>query len=501
MVSFSLSSASPAKTRADAVVVGVHQTPRGVSLAPGADEVKTAYGRRLGALLTGLGVGGKVGEVTVVPTNAAIRAPLLVMVGLGEAGSDPVPAVRRAAGVAARATTTAGTVALALPADSAELVAAAVLGYRLGGYTFTDFKSSPPAGSATTDVLVLTAQARQQPFIDAADRAERIATATGTVRDWVNTPPGALGPPEFAEAVRTAHRQATKGRGAPKLTLTVHDDESLAALGCGGILGVGQGSAKESRLVELSYAPPGADLHLALVGKGVTFDSGGLTIKPAQAMTTMKCDMAGAATVIQATLVIAALGLPVRVSTFAPMAENMVSGAALRPGDVLTMYGGRTVEVLNTDAEGRLLLADGLGRAVAAEPDVIIDVATLTGAMIIALGDKMAGAMGSPDQVAALVEAGARAGETIWPMPIPDDIVERVRSSKIADVLQHDWGRWGGGLYAGAFLQEFTGDRPWVHLDIAGPAYNDGAATGHLTPGGTGFGVATLVEFAESMTR
>ena len=214
----------------------------------------------------------------------------------------------------------------------------------------------------------------------------------------------------------------------------------------------------------------------------------------------MKSDMAGAAAVVQATYAIARLGLPVRVSTFVPMAENMLGEQAMRPGDVLTIYGGRTVEVTNTDAEGRLVLADALGRAVEATPDVLVDVATLTGHMVVALGDRVAGGMGSDDVVAAVLEAGRAAGEQLWAMPIPEDMVERVRASKIADLLQHDWVRWGGGLFAGAFLREFTGDLPWAHVDIAGPSFNTGGAYGHQTPGGTGFAVTTLVEYARSLS-
>ena len=218
-------------------------------------------------------------------------------------------------------------------------------------------------------------------------------------------------------------------------------------------------------------------------------------------MDTMKCDMAGAATVIQATFAIARLGLPVKVSTFAPMAENMVSGSSIRPGDVLTAANGKTVEVLNTDAEGRLVLMDALVRAVAAKPDVIVDVATLTGAMVVALGDKLAGVMGSDDIVEAVVAAGAGAGERMWPMPIPEEMSERITSSKIADLAQHDWVRWGGGLFAAAFLREFTDGRPWAHVDIAGPAFNSGGPSGHITSGGTGFALATLVDYARTLAE
>ena len=216
-------------------------------------------------------------------------------------------------------------------------------------------------------------------------------------------------------------------------------------------------------------------------------------------METMKCDMAGAATVTRAVLAIAELRLPVRITAYACLAENMVSGSSMRPGDVITMYGGKTVEVLNTDAEGRLVMADGLGRALEQDPDVVIDVATLTGHMMQALGSKVGAIFGDEEVVAPLVEAGRESGEKLWPMPIPQDVVDRVRGSKIADVAQHDWVRWGGGLLAAAFLREFTGGKPWAHLDIAGPGFNTGAAAGHLTPGGTGFALTTLVDYARGL--
>jgi leucyl aminopeptidase len=283
--------------------------------------------------------------------------------------------------------------------------------------------------------------------------------------------------------------------------VTVLDETQLTDLGCGGLLGVGSGSSSPPRLVELRYSPADPVAHVALVGKGITFDSGGLSIKPASGMETMKCDMAGAATVVQATLAVARLGLPVRVTAYACLAENMVSGSAMRPGDIVAIYGGRTVEVLNTDAEGRLVLADGLGRAVEQDPDVIIDVATLTGHMMQALGNRVGAIFGSDEVVSRLVEAGRESGEKHWRMPIPQDVVDRVRGSKLADLAQHDWIRWGGGLFAAAFLREFTDGRPWAHLDVAGPAFNNASASGHLTPGGTGFALTTLVDYARALSR
>jgi leucyl aminopeptidase len=446
--------------------------------------------------MSGLGVTGKSGEVVKVPTAGAIPSPLLVLVGLGR--NQDATAVRRAAGVAARAVTNAASVAVALPADSAELVRAVTEGWELGGYAFTAYKKDGKK-DGPAEVVVLSAAARRKEVIAAFEESRVVTRAVAATRDWVNTPAGDLTPPKFADAVVAATKEVTKGRGAPKIGIRVLDEEELAELGCGGILGVGMGSSAAPRLVELTYEPKDARHHLALVGKGITFDSGGLTIKPAASMNEMKSDMAGAAAIVQATYAIATLGLPVRISAFAPMAENMVSGSSMRPGDVLTMYGGTTVEVLNTDAEGRLILADALVRATEQQPDVILDVATLTGHMVVALGDRVSGVMGSDDVVADVLAAAATAGEEMWPMPIPEAMSERITSSKVADLSQHDWIRWGGGLFAAAFLREFTAGLPWAHLDIAGPSFNSGSAWGHQTPGGTGVAVATLVDYARAL--
>lgn len=498
MTSYSLRSASPAKTRADAVVVGVVSGPQGPRLCDAAEDVAAAYGRRLRPFLSTLGVTGKAGESIAVPTGDEVNAPLLVLVGIGGDQADQV-AVRRAAGVAARAVSNAASVALALPADSPELVAAVVEGHRLGGYTFTAYKSSPPETSAPNDVVVLSPVARRAEAQEALERAEVLADAVALTRDWVNTPPQDCTPPLLADLVTEAHKAVTKGRGAPKVKLEVFDHEQLAEMGCGGILSVGSSSAAPARLAKLTWAPKGATVHLALVGKGVTFDSGGLTIKPASSMLGMKADMAGAASVVAATLAIARLGLPVKVTAFAPMAENMVSATSTRPGDVVTMHNGTTVEIANTDAEGRMLLGDAMSLAVLEEPDLLVDIATLTGHMMLALGDRVGAVIGTDDLVPTVLEAGAAAGEQHWRMPIPEEMKERVTSSKVADLLQHDWVRWGGGLYASAFLREFTGGLPWAHLDIAGKDMNNGSAYGHVPSGATGFGVTTLVELARTV--
>lgn len=487
---YTLRSASPARTRAEAVVVGLVQGDRAPSIAPGGEEIAKAYGRRLRGLLATLGATGRPGEALRVPVTDELAASLLVFVGLGPTVSPD--AVRAAAGVAARAIPNATSVALALPADTPALIGAAVEGYTLGGYSYAEYKSAP-APVRPAQVSVLTQHPKDEANLAALAWGETVADAVGVARDWVNQPPNDLTPPAFADAIVAAVA------AVPSVTAHVYAEKALADLGTGGILGVGLSSAAPPRLVELRYSPEGATTHLALVGKGITFDSGGLNLKPGTSLRMMKSDMAGAAAVVQATLAIAAHGLPIRISTYVPIAENAISGTAMRPGDVITQYGGTTVEITDTDAEGRLLLADALGRAVEAEPDAIIDVATLTGAMVVALGDRITGVMGSTEVVDAVLAAGASAGEAMWPLPIPEAIVDRVHTSQVADLLQVDDIAWGRGLYAAAFLREFVGDLPWAHLDIAGSSWNGGGPYGGVTQGGTGVGVATLVAYARGL--
>jgi len=489
-VTYALRNSSPAKTRAEAVVVGTLQGTKGPELAPGAESVREAYGRGLRGLLATVGVTGKAGEVVRVPTSGTVSSPLLVLVGLGE--SVTPDAVRRAAGNAARAVPNATSVALALPADAPALVRAVTEGHILGSYTFTAYRKASDS-KGPSDVVVLSASAKQKAVTTAFEEAQVVAAAVAATRDWINLPANDLTPPVFADQVVAAVGKAKD------ISVTVHDEKALAELGCGGLVTVGGGSAAPPRLVELVYEPRGATAHVALVGKGITFDSGGLSIKPGASMDTMKSDMSGAAAVVQATLAAARLGLPVKVSAFVPMAENMLSGSATRPGDVVVHYDGTTTEVTNTDAERRMVLADALGRAVEAQPDAIIDVATLTGAMVASLGDHIFGVLGTDAIVDAVLAAAETAGELAWPMPIPEAMSDRIHSSKVADLAQTDFIRWGGGLYAAAFLREFTGGLPWAHLDIAGPSFNSGSPSGHLTSGGTGVAVATLVDYLRTV--
>jgi leucyl aminopeptidase len=379
-------------------------------------------------------------------------------------------------------------IALALPARDHDEVGAVALGALLGGYAFRRYRTEPAPGASLT-VLAHADDAEQ-----AAQRAQVLADAVSLVRDLVNTGPSDLVPAMLA--ARAEQVAADNGLG-----ITVLDEDALAAGGYGGILGVGQGSVHPPRLIRLEHAPEGAARTLVLAGKGITFDSGGLSLKPAKSMETMKSDMSGAAAVLGAMQAIAALGLPVRVIGYLPAAENMPSGTAQRPSDVLTMFGGTTVEVTNTDAEGRLVLADAIAASAADSPDVIIDVATLTGAQVVALGPLVGGVMANDDGLRdAVVDAARRAGEAMWPMPLPAELGKSLESP-VADLVNLPADSRGGGmLIAGLFLQEFvpSGAR-WAHLDIAGPAFNDSAPRGYTPKGGTGAATRTLVQVAQDM--
>ena len=496
-----ISEASPHQVDADAVVIGVTKEPGGAMPVPGTKDVDEALGGSLAQTLATLGATGEAGEITKIPSTGRLTAPLIVAVGMGapagggDATFDP-EVLRRAAGAAVRAllearppgSTADMRIALALPArDSAEAGAVA-LGALLGGYSFRRYRSEPAPGAS----LALLAHASDA--APAVQLAQVLADAVALVRDLVNTPPSDLVPATFA--ARAEQVAADSG-----LAITILDESALADAGYGGILGVGQGSVNPPRLVRLEHAPERASRSLVLAGKGITFDSGGLSLKPAKSMEAMKSDMAGAAAVLGAIQAIAALRLPVRVVAYLPLAENMPSGSAQRPSDVLTMFGGTTVEVTNTDAEGRLVLADVLAASAADSPDILIDVATLTGAQIVALGPRVAGVMSNDDALrGAVVDAARRAGEAMWPMPLPAELAKGLESA-VADLtnLPAD-SRGGGMLIAGLFLQKFVPDGVrWAHLDIAGPAFNDSAPHGYTPKGGTGAATRTLVQLAQDM--
>jgi leucyl aminopeptidase len=497
-VTLTTSESAPGTTEADVLVIGIIQTPDGPVAAPGADGVDEALGGTLGDALAALGATGEPDELIKIPSGGKLPATVVVVVGLGAPPADGVPfnaeRLRHAAGTALRELSggkgpvkdkDAGkTVTLALPAaDPAEAEAVAT-GALLGGYTFRRYRAAP---AIDVTVTLLTSDGNAP----AVRRARIVAEAVNLSRDLVNTTPLDLPPATLAaEAQRVA---AEAG-----VAVEVLDEEALAAGGFGGILAVGRGSACPPRLVRLAYAHPEASRTVAFVGKGITFDSGGLSLKPSKSMETMKCDMSGAAAVLAATVAVARLGLPVNVVGYMPLAENMPGGAAQRPSDVITIHGGKTVEVLNTDAEGRLVLADGMARSASDHPDLLIDIATLTGAATVALGRRTTGVMGSSESVAADVAAAMRdAGEPAWAMPLPEELRKGLDST-IADMANISSGRDGGMLVGGLFLREFVPDGvAWAHLDIAGPAFNEGAAYGYTPKGGTGAAVRALIAIAE----
>jgi len=504
VTTLSLSTSKPSDLKVDALVVGVAKGAKGVVLAPGAEDVDKAFKGKLASTVTALGALGKAGEVTKVPSLGATNAAVVLAVGLGDeqavgrgrraAPSYEPETLRRAAGAATRALAGTRKVGLALPAAGAAAVRAVAEGALLGGYAYHRYRvASKDAHKPPVESLTLSnPEARARDVRAAVAHAQALSDAVNLCRDLVNTPPLDLPPAELAAAAVAAAKEAG-------LKVEVLDEKALKKGGYGGILGVGQGSSRPPRLVKLTYTASKATRHLALVGKGITFDSGGLSLKPSASMEWMKADMGGAGAVIAAMTAIARIKPAVNVTGWAPLAENMPSGSAQRPSDVLRIYGGKTVEVLNTDAEGRLILADAIARASEDRPDLIVDVATLTGAQLVALGNRTAAIMANDDAVRERVfDASKRAGEQMWPMPLPDELRASM-DSEVADIANMG-DKYGGMLVAGLFLREFVGEGlRWVHLDIAGPAFNEGSAHGYTPKGGTGAGVRTLVQLAEDL--
>ncbi|MFB4307927.1 leucyl aminopeptidase [Actinomadura sp. GTD37] len=486
VTSISLDSADLAGLDADAIVIGVSPAGAGAAPAAGADALDRAMDGRLAEALTALGATGKAGEITRLPSLGAVTAKVIVAAGLGE---DPsAEDLRRAAGAAVRALAGTARVAVALPAPAGSAGDVA-LGALLGAYSFDAYRTGDGRKGPVEEIRLIAPAAEEA----AVERARILAASVKLVRDLVNTPPSHLSPEDLAdEAARVA---AESG-----LAIEVLDEKALVDGGYGGIAGVGQGSVNPPRLVRLAYTHAEASRTLALVGKGITFDSGGLSLKPTDAMDWMKSDMGGAAAVLGALAAIAKLGPKVNVVGYLAIAENMPSGTAQRPSDVLRIYGGKTVEVLNTDAEGRLVMADALVRSGEDSPDLIVDVATLTGAQLVALGTRTTGVMANDDGVREKVVAAAdRAGEPSWGMPLPAELRKGLDSA-VADIANISGERWGGMLVAGTFLKEFVPDGvKWAHLDIAGPSFNKGEPYGYTPKGGTGAAARTLVQIAEDV--
>jgi leucyl aminopeptidase len=484
-----ISTAAARTAAADVLILGVTQTPDGPVPAPGSEDVDAALGGALPQTLTALGATGKQDELTRIASGGRVAAPLIIAAGLGSDDNrngerGRLESLRRAAGAAVRAAgaTKAASVAICLPARDEPETEAVALGALLGRYTFGRYRNGDQPSQPEITVLSTVGAA--------AGRAEVLAEAMSLVRDLINTSPAQLYPETFAaEAERVAR--------AAEVEFEVLDHTALASGGYGGLTGVGQGSVHPPRLVRLGYRHPAATKTVVFCGKGITFDSGGLSLKPPKSMEAMKSDMSGAAAVLGAVQAVAALKLAVNVVGYLAMAENMPGGRAQRPSDVITIFGGKTVEVLNTDAEGRLVLADALARSAQDAPDLIIDVATLTGAQVVALGPRIAGVMGSDDDVAAAIaDAARRAGEQAWPMPLPEELRKGLDSA-VADIANVTGDRYGGMLIGGLFLKEFVPDGVrWAHVDIAGPAFHEGEPYGYTPKGGTGAAVRMLVQVA-----
>lgn len=457
-------------------------------LPPLADDADVDGWPGLAATLRQIGFTAARGALVRVPV-ADVTVPVAV-VGTGADPDDA--ALRAAAGAGIRQLTGFAKVAIGAPTLPDAPWRALAEGAALGGYRFEAYKSAAPKLRAD-DVVVHTAAAPSP--ADAAS-VEAIASAVALVKDLVTTPAEWLGPADLAD-------RAVASVADLPVRVDVLDEHALKAEGYGGILGVGQGSDRPPRLIRLEYAPEGVERHVALVGKGITFDTGGLSLKPAASMMGMKYDMCGAATVLAVVRAAAALGLPIRVSGWLCVADNMPSGRAIRPGDVLRALDGSTIEVTNTDAEGRLVLADGLTAASREHPDLLIDVATLTGAITVALGTRHTGVMGEDDAVSRYLAAAEKVAEAAWPLPLPEHMRDEL-DSPIADLQNAKIGdAAGGSLFAGLFLQHFVGRAsddadapriPWIHLDIAGVGMNKGAPHGFTDKGVTGATVRSLIQ-------
>ncbi|MGB3186672.1 MAG: leucyl aminopeptidase [Ornithinimicrobium sp.] len=500
----SFSSGRPTTLHCDALVLAAQSSHGKAELREDIDlprGVRTA----INASLTALGADGSTDDLVRLVGVDKVAAPLVLVVGMGaaeptsaDAGPDQNERIRRAAGRAARSLGGKDKAAFALGTTTLQGATAAGQGALLGSYAFQTFYGAGKSAKATpvlNSAIVVGAKPRARERREMSRQITAEARAVSYARDLVNTPPNELYPESFATSV-------TRHAGS-EVSVDVWDPERLATEGCGGIIGVGQGSARGPRLVTLRYAPKRAKGHLAFVGKGITFDSGGLCIKPAGSMITMKCDMGGAAAVAAAIFAIAEQQLPVAVTGYLCLAENMTGDLAQRPGDVVTMRGGTTVEIINTDAEGRLVMADGLVLASEEQPDAVIDIATLTGAATIALGERTFGVMGNhAATIDRMLQGASTAGESAWQLPLVEELRAQM-DSPVADI-KHTGDRSAGAMIAATFLAEFIGtdntgaSLPWVHLDIAGPAFNDKSAYGYTPKGGTGAGVRALIEFARS---
>ena len=491
IASLSLKSGNPLTTPTDVVVLATTTDNKFDIVANGLPKSALT---KIKAALSAVGASGGSEEVVRIPGGNLASAQVIVAVGLGSIRNGiSEETLRRSAGAATRNLAGFKRVSLALPASYAEAAGAILEGAALGAYSFTDHRHSSlsKSKSPVKSLTLFADDARSADFRAALNRARVVTQNVVFARNLINYSPLHLPPAELAN-------EAKKHLADTAVKITVLDEKALLKEGYGGIMAVGQGSARPPRLIRMTYSPKNAVAHIALVGKGITFDTGGISLKPPASMHEMKADMSGAAAVVATIKAVAELELPVQVTAYAACAENMPGGKAQRPGDVISIYGGRTVEVLNTDAEGRLVMADALVRAAEDKPDLVIDVATLTGAALIALGFRTAGVLGDDEVRDAVMSAASRAGEEFWPMPMPAELRPPMESlvADIANIGQRE----GGMLAAGLFLKEFIAQGlTWGHLDIAGPAFNPSAPYGYVPKGGVGFGVRTLVALIEDL--
>ncbi len=485
MTTFAASSKSVSDVAADLLVLPVFEGPEA---GPGLREASGKMGTDLLAEYSANKLKGKVGQTLTVPTLGRLSASTILLVGVGKRTHAKPDALRRAAGRIASRVSGYATVATTLPQvarGTEESLQATVEGLLLGSYRFDRYKTKKDEEKpALSEVFLVGADPRRTR--SAARRAEVICEAVGWARDLVNTPSAEATPEVMADHARKMAKQAG-------LKFKAWTPAELERGNCGGVLGVGKGSAHPPRMVELTYEGGRAgDAPIALVGKGITFDSGGLSIKDARNMETMKMDKGGASAMLAAMRAIAQLKPKMNVVAVLPFAENMPSGSAQRPGDVIRHRNGKTSEVLNTDAEGRLVLADALSVALEKEPVAIVDAATLTGACVVALGEDVYGVFGNDRRLAReILAAGEEEGEPGWELPLFEGYRRHIDSA-VADI-KNIGKPFGGAITAALFLKEFVGDTPWVHIDVAGPAWTDGNDLG--PKGATGVPARTIIRW------
>ncbi len=441
------------------------------------------------AVLAAHGFEGKVGQTLVLP---AASGATQIAIGIGDQNELSATTLRTVAAALVRAAGKRATVASTLAdlegVDAKTAGQAISEGALLASYRYLGLKTDRSGASSLTTLSLVAGEKRQAGVKAGAERGTITAAAASLARDLANTPPAYLTPRKLAE-------RAVEVANATGLGVEVFNKDQLQAMGCGGIVGVNQGSVEPPRMVRLTYAPKNPTGHLVLVGKGITYDSGGISLKPSDAMhAKMKMDMSGAAAVLGAMSTLKALKVKAAVTAYLMCTENLPSGSAFKLGDVLTFRNGKTAEIHNTDAEGRLVLADGLALGVEAKPDAIVDIATLTGAVLAALGPRIAGVLGNDQPFLDRVkDAAARSDESIWQLPLAKEY-RKFLDSNVAD-MKNVGGPYGGAITAALFLSEFVGDVPWAHLDIAGTMDVD-ADEGWLSKGATGFGTRTLIELA-----